>query len=150
MMVGGDPVSIAKGYGPLPLTITSMKILPADSSKGKVRAVVGAVAVAAAAPAGSATGAGGWAWAHPSAAMMASGRQRAMRSLLGPSSVRGHALRGCSPPVYCLAMPQDDPRDLARRAAPASGPVEDYQPEDDDPEAPSAADVERFGEVTVK
>src|SRR5215831_9551483 len=44
----------------------------------------------------------------------------------------------------------DDPRELARRARPASGPVEDYESPDEDPDAPQAADVERFGDVTVK
>ena len=44
-----------------------------------------------------------------------------------------------------------DPRDLARRPKPASGSVEDYlPPEETDPEGPSEADLERFGDVTVK
>jgi uncharacterized protein (DUF983 family) len=47
-------------------------------------------------------------------------------------------------------MPDEPERRLAKRRNPVSGEVEEYQPEDDDPEAPSAADVERFGDVTVK
>ena len=48
-------------------------------------------------------------------------------------------------------MPPPDPRELARRAKPASGDVEDYlPPEEADPEGPSEEDVARFGDVTVK
>ncbi len=39
---------------------------------------------------------------------------------------------------------------LARRAKAKSGPVEDYADPDVDPDGPSAADLERFGDVTVK
>lgn len=41
-------------------------------------------------------------------------------------------------------------RGLARRAPTVSGDVENYEPGDDDPDAPQARDLERFGEVTVK
>jgi uncharacterized protein (DUF983 family) len=47
-------------------------------------------------------------------------------------------------------MGEDPERRLARRARPASGPVEDYTSADDDPEAPSEEDVARFSDVTVK
>ncbi len=49
-------------------------------------------------------------------------------------------------------MPRKDERSLARREKPVSGPVEDYEPAEDDldDEGPSAADVARFGDVTVK
>jgi uncharacterized protein (DUF983 family) len=47
-------------------------------------------------------------------------------------------------------MPPEDPRDLARRPKPISGQVEDYAPEDEDPDGPSREDVERFSDVTVK
>src|SRR4051812_6461083 len=50
-------------------------------------------------------------------------------------------------------MPAADDQDrrLARREKPLSGPVEDYSPpEDEEGEGPSAADVARFGDVTVK
>ncbi len=49
-------------------------------------------------------------------------------------------------------MPPPDPRDLVRRPKPVSGSVEDYESADDDmdPDGPSAADLAKFGEVTVK
>lgn len=52
-------------------------------------------------------------------------------------------------------MPERDEskeRSLARRPRPVSGPVEDYrpEPEGEDDDGPSAADVARFGDVTVK
>lgn len=43
----------------------------------------------------------------------------------------------------------DHARELARRARARSGPVEDYVDPDEDPEGPSAADLERFSGVTV-
>ena len=47
-------------------------------------------------------------------------------------------------------MPDDRDKRLARRPPPASGPVEDYESVDDDPEAPSEEDIARFSDVTVK
>ena len=49
-------------------------------------------------------------------------------------------------------MPRKEDRSLARREKPVSGSVEDYDPAGDelDDEGPSAADVARFGDVTVK
>jgi predicted nucleic acid-binding Zn ribbon protein len=47
-------------------------------------------------------------------------------------------------------MPEDPEKRLARRPRPASGPVEDYESPDDDPEAPSEEDIARFSDVTVK
>lgn len=50
-------------------------------------------------------------------------------------------------------MPDESPdRRIVPRRKPATGQVEDYEPPDDDsdPEGPSAADIERFGDVTVK
>lgn len=47
-------------------------------------------------------------------------------------------------------MPDDPDKRLARRPRPASGPVEEYEGPDDDPEAPSEEDVARFSDVTVK
>jgi hypothetical protein len=44
----------------------------------------------------------------------------------------------------------EDARELARRAKARSGPVEDYDDPDIDPDGPSAADIERFSDVTVK
>jgi hypothetical protein len=46
----------------------------------------------------------------------------------------------------------EEERRLAPRRKPVSGPVEDYQPGDDDidPDGPSRADLERFGDVTMK
>jgi hypothetical protein len=46
---------------------------------------------------------------------------------------------------------EDPDRRLARREKPVSGPVEDFQPEDDGPDdGPQAADIARFGDVTIK
>lgn len=42
-----------------------------------------------------------------------------------------------------------DDRHLARRAKARSGPVEDHEDADIDPEGPSAADIEQFSGVTV-
>jgi hypothetical protein len=47
-------------------------------------------------------------------------------------------------------MPDDRDKRLAGRPPAATGPVEDYEPDEEDPDAPSAADVERFSGVTVK
>jgi hypothetical protein len=43
----------------------------------------------------------------------------------------------------------DEERHLARRAKARSGPVEEYQDPDVDPDGPSEADLERFGGVTI-
>ena len=43
-----------------------------------------------------------------------------------------------------------DPRELAKRQKPVSGSVEDYMMPEDDPDAPSEEDVQRFSDVTVK
>jgi hypothetical protein len=51
-----------------------------------------------------------------------------------------------------LGMPDDTPdRRIVPRRKPATGQVENYEPRDDDsdPEGPSEADLERFGDVTV-
>ncbi len=43
----------------------------------------------------------------------------------------------------------DDERNLAKRPKPATGSVEDYQPETEDAEGPSEEDLARFSDVTV-
>jgi hypothetical protein len=51
-----------------------------------------------------------------------------------------------------MARGRDNPepqRGLARRAPTVSGEVENYDPGEDDPDAPQAGDLERFGDVTV-
>src|SRR5438105_12109611 len=47
-------------------------------------------------------------------------------------------------------MPDDPDKRLVRRPPPKSGPVEDYQAPEEDPEGPSDEDVERFSDVTIK
>lgn len=51
---------------------------------------------------------------------------------------------------YPFLMAKDPEKRLARRPRPVSGPVEDYEPADEDPEAPSEEDIARFSDVTVK
>src|SRR5688572_8175612 len=55
-----------------------------------------------------------------------------------------------APPRLPFPMPDEPDKPLARRPRPASGPVEDYEAPDDDPDAPSAEDIARFSDVTVK
>ncbi len=47
-------------------------------------------------------------------------------------------------------MASEEERGMVRRQKPVTGSVEDYQPEAEDAEGPSAEDVERFSDVTVK
>lgn len=51
---------------------------------------------------------------------------------------------------YCVGMSSDEERGMVKRQKPVSGQVEDYQQADDDAEGPSAEDVARFSDVTVK
>jgi hypothetical protein len=45
--------------------------------------------------------------------------------------------------------PDQPQRGLARRAPTVSGHVENYDPGEDDPDAPQEQDLERFGDVTI-
>lgn len=47
-------------------------------------------------------------------------------------------------------MGKDENRGLAKRARPVTGQVEDYQGADEDGDGPSADDIARFSDVTVK
>ncbi len=47
-------------------------------------------------------------------------------------------------------MASEEERGMVRRQKPVTGSVEDYQPAEEDAEGPSAEDVQRFSDVTVK
>lgn len=56
----------------------------------------------------------------------------------------------CGELRYCCGMASEEERGMVRRQKPVSGSVEDYEQADDDAEGPSADDIARFSDVTVK